>query len=401
MKSGAASLQDFWLFAGYAGWGPKQLSGELDRKSWYMCATDSQTLLKELARQSSGVDPRDAGLETWELLMNMIGKGEKAKQVSGQFDDLMLKEWGRGNLLLKGGGYNDIGVTKNPLWGAGVGYSEMDMSKESVDSLMKQAKDLIMADELSAGTLLRASSAERSPFLLQKQEFHKSLVLIVIEDEKATVGIMLNHPAAKGFEVKNNRGGTSGIIPLRYGGDFSVKGASPVMWLHCSQKLRDSGVGTPFADHKRDIYVCNQDEAVDAISRKTAEATDFLVVSGLCVWPKLGGSLGSEVKKGIFEVVPQSNIEQVFQVLQKQEVLTANSLDTNIKLSQYAWREAATHKSAAKQENAEVFTTGIGEGFDEEDDSFVFNSSKKVSDLADDALRKWIATFLLGSPTLT
>lgn len=91
VKSGSASISDFWLFAGYAGWGPNQLSGELDRKSWYMCATDSQTLLKELARQSSGVDPRDAGLEAWELLMNMIGRGETARKVSGKFDDLMLK----------------------------------------------------------------------------------------------------------------------------------------------------------------------------------------------------------------------------------------------------------------------------------------------------------------------
>jgi hypothetical protein len=87
------------LFAGYAGWGPKQLSGELKRRSWYMCATDSQTLLKELARQSTGVDPRDAGLETWELIMNMIGRGETANEFSGNFDDLMLKEWGRGHLL--------------------------------------------------------------------------------------------------------------------------------------------------------------------------------------------------------------------------------------------------------------------------------------------------------------
>lgn len=94
VKRGVASgPDDFWLFAGYAGWGPRQLSGELDRKSWYMCATDSQTLLKELARQSRGVDPRDAGLETWTLLMDMIGRGETATKHSFGFDDLMLKEW--------------------------------------------------------------------------------------------------------------------------------------------------------------------------------------------------------------------------------------------------------------------------------------------------------------------
>jgi hypothetical protein len=39
---------------------------------------------------------------------------------------------------------------------------------------------------------------------------------------------------------------------------------------------------------------------------------------------------------------------------------------------------------------------GLGEGFDEEDDAFVFKSDVKVSKLSDDALRSWCATFLLG-----
>ena len=43
---------------------------------------------------------------------------------------------------------------------------------------------------------------------------------------------------------------------------------------------------------------------------------------------------------------------------------------------------------------------GLGEGFDEEDESFVFKSNVKVSKLADDALKSWCATFLLGMPKL-
>jgi hypothetical protein len=43
---------------------------------------------------------------------------------------------------------------------------------------------------------------------------------------------------------------------------------------------------------------------------------------------------------------------------------------------------------------------GIGEGYDEEDDSLVFKSDKKISSLCDDALQTWVATFLLGSPGL-
>ena len=41
---------------------------------------------------------------------------------------------------------------------------------------------------------------------------------------------------------------------------------------------------------------------------------------------------------------------------------------------------------------------GLGEGFDEEDDSCVYQSDVKVSDLAFQALRSWCAAFLLGIP---
>ena len=47
-----------------------------------MCATDSQTLLTELARQSKGVDVREAGLDVWGLLMGMIGKEETANELA-------------------------------------------------------------------------------------------------------------------------------------------------------------------------------------------------------------------------------------------------------------------------------------------------------------------------------
>lgn len=77
------------MFVGYAGWGPSQLAGELTRNSWYMVATDSGTLLKELGRQAEGADPRDAGLGTWTLLMNMIGRSETAKENTSGFDDLV------------------------------------------------------------------------------------------------------------------------------------------------------------------------------------------------------------------------------------------------------------------------------------------------------------------------
>lgn len=401
VKKGIASgPEDFWLFAGYAGWGPKQLAGELERRSWYMCATDSQTLLKELARQSSGVDPRDAGLDTWELLMNMIGRGETASECSGNFDDLMLKEWGRGNLLKGYGG--EVGVARNPLWGGGGGGGFLDSS--SLDKKMKDAADMALTEDLKAGTLLRGSSADRSPFLLRKQELHRSLLLVVVEDDKATVACMLNHPATKGYDIVGyNKGSAS--LPLRYGGDFAVKGQSPLIWLHCSQKLRDSGVGSSLSSGHEGIYKCEQEQALESISYGIATPSDFLVISGVCVWPKLGSSLANEVKRGVFEVVPNKSMGEVFKTLQTQAILTKGSLEENIKITQEAWEKAADPSIRTKSKSDKgtdvVLTTGIGEGFDEDDDTVVFNSDKKVSELADDALKKWIATFLLGAPTLT
>lgn len=317
----------------------------------------------------------------------MIGRGDTANKSSGQFDDLMLKEWGRGNLLLKGGNSDEVGMTRNPATERG--------EAQSIDGPAE-----LNLDQLPAGTLLRASSAERSPFLLQMQQFHRSLVLVILNDDKVTVGVILNNPSTKGCEVISNRGG-SVTIPMRYGGDFSVKGNSPLLWLHCNRILREADVGTPFSDTTKDgIYVCSQEQATDAMSRNIAKAQDFLVVSGVCVWPKLGSSLGSLVQKGSFEMVPKSKVEHAFRILQQQRLLSAETLSMNVQLTRDAWKMASAGEDGPVGRVTDVLTVGIGEGFDEEDDSIVFNSSKKVSDLADDALRKWVATFLLGAPTL-
>ena len=162
VKRGLAKAGDFWLFSGYAGWGPKQLMGELERKSWYMVATDAQTLLKELQRLTSGADPRDAGLDTWSLLMNMIGRADTAKESTGGFDDLMLKEWAYKNLL------------------------SPEMKKTAIftpDWFPKKEKGVRI------GSLVRAAPEARSPFLLDSQELHKSIVLILRDDETMTTGM--------------------------------------------------------------------------------------------------------------------------------------------------------------------------------------------------------------------
>ena len=391
VKKGIASgPDDFWLFAGYAGWGPQQLAGELDRKSWYMCATDSQTLLTELARQSKGVDVREAGLDVWQLLMGMIGKEETANECSGSFDDYMLKEWSLANLA-QSDQTGEIGMTKSVKGG-------MEISSGSVDQLMMDAAQLALSQDISAGTLLRASSADRSPFLLTKQNLHHSLVLVVLEDDNVSLACMLNHPANKGYDVTNSKKERSSI-PIRYGGDYAIKGQGAMMWIHCSSKLRNTGIGEPLGK-ECSIYKCTEEDAKSAISCGVANEDDFLITSGLMVWPKrLGGSLSDEVKQGTFEVVDSSKIIEVFQSLQKQKVLTKDNLERNLEISDEAWIKSARSDTPSRDEKI-TLTVGIGEGFDEDDESFVFNTDKKVSELSKEAQTKWVATFLLGEPTL-
>ena len=238
-------------------------AGELDRKSWYMCATDSGTLLKELARQSKGVDPRDAGLDTWELLMNMIGREELAKECSGSFDDLMLKEWSQANLVKFD--YGTLGLTKNPAAG------DIDLAKATVDDMIEATAKWAQKQEITPGTLLRASSADRSPFLLQKQEMHHGLLLVIQEDDKVSLGCMLNQVSMKGVDIR--KVGSSNIsIPIRYGGDYAIKGQGPLLWIHCNQKLRDAGLGEPIGeDQSKGFWKCSQEEAVESITYNIAK----------------------------------------------------------------------------------------------------------------------------------
>lgn len=45
MAAGLAGPRDFFVFEGYAGWGPGQLEGEIERKSWHVVQADEALLL--------------------------------------------------------------------------------------------------------------------------------------------------------------------------------------------------------------------------------------------------------------------------------------------------------------------------------------------------------------------
>ena len=117
-----------------------------------------------------------------------------------------------------------------------------------------------------------------------------------------------------------------------------------------------------------------------------------------------------EIELGNFEMISSSSRDDVWSVLlQQQEVMSKYNFDKTLSVSEQAWSIA--NKKSKKKSTSELQQqqqqqmnpppiSGIGEGFDEEDDSFVFKSDVKVSKLSDDALRSWCATFLLGMPDL-
>lgn len=84
----------------------------------------------------------------------------------------------------------------------------------------------------------------------------------------------------KGYDCAGTKTGSlPKSIPIRYGGDYAIKGSSPLTWLHCNQKLRDAGLGVAVGDQLNGIYKCTQEEATDAISYNIAKPEGEIHIS--------------------------------------------------------------------------------------------------------------------------
>ena len=330
ISNGEATPEDLWLFCGYSGWKPGQLQNELDRGNWLMVASDSQSIWNILYDEEKSNRQSKFGVQAWEIMMKRIGRRDLVgnESVSGSeqrpFEDEMLGEWARTKLS-----------------------PSHHYRRDSLPSGKARAHSMTVWP----GTVLCASSAISSPFLLDNQVLHQSLVLVLKDDIHSTVGVLLNRPMASAIAL-NLKDATSvegNSIVLRYGGRFGVKGQSqkPINFFHFSNRaLREARVGVPvdassIVSRNNDdsgIWSCSKEDAETAIDMGLAGVDDFLAVEGVTIWTKkkLDG-LWAEIEKGNFRIVPTDRLATSWKQLTRQCRLTKETLDDNLELARSAW----------------------------------------------------------------
>lgn len=381
-----AVSDDFWVFAGYAGWSAGQLEEELNRESWYMISADSETVWNELTdqRDDETLDPRDAGLKSWSTLMGMLGKHDEARAVSESFADLSLKEWAAESILFnstlpvvnENDDLDDLIKSLSPSVSSSIDSAEfVDLAKRFINDGLQ-------------GTVLRGSSKDRSPFLLSDQKLHKCSMLVIQDDEVMTVGVLLNHPMTKTYPVSLANGDDI-EFPVRYGGSFGIPGIvdQPIIFLHSKPELKSGvGVGEPVCrstDGAEEcmIWICSEQQAAYAIESGRASLSDFMCVQGFQIWPKedvpSNSGIFAQLVTGDLEVVDEKLVEEMWKVLSLQSQLSLSTIEQNFQASLLAW-------SVGGKENGESSPP------------FVYDSTVTTSQLADDSLRYWTEAFLLG-----
>jgi hypothetical protein len=334
--------EDFQVYCGFAGWSPGQLRKELERNNWYMASVDSQTILQELLSRPNGeFDVDSFGMETWKKFADRIGRvDDTTTEAAERFDDCMLLEWIRAKLI-----------------------SDGDYIREPS-----------LPPTRPPGTIMRASK----PFLLDNQEFHKSLLLVLEDTQTATVGVLLNLPGADSIGIGDE------TIPIRYGGKFGIQGQleKPITWYHNDEALREAHVGSPVGASETGIWSCTREDAETAIEMGLAVLDDFLVVQGATVIQKVKGD-GSLAALEKFVVVPRTELQRIWEALLSQEGVSRDTLGEYMDVASSIW------------------ALSVGNGKDSDvTDSLDDEGALSEGDLTSVAWKSWVSTFLLRDPRL-
>jgi putative AlgH/UPF0301 family transcriptional regulator len=384
---GSASLQDFWIGTGYAGWRPGQLQQELDRGNWIMVATDKHTI-RSLLRSDNDRDADSSGIDMWAYLLGKINRSDLVEEGAMlEFEDTMLKEW-----------MKDLSETVRdpatiassalrlpppPLSDeASSGTTSRPVTPGTSSNIDTAESSIPLTTGFEPGTILRSTK----PFLLNNQVLHQALVLIVQNDFTCCAGVVLNRPSSNSAEINSK-------VSLRYGGRYGIgdpdsNAEKPELWLYSSHHvgLSSAQVGTPVG--KRDgIWNCTARDAETAMEMGLAQPSDFLNVLGLTVWAKPPYSSHNiadsivELHEG-FEVVSPERVPLVWDILTQQVPLSKDTLANNLKAANFAWKIAAD--PSTKDSVAQV----------KQKQSKVESTSLKQQRLANLALERWIRMFL-------
>ncbi|KAL9180208.1 hypothetical protein ACHAXT_008178 [Thalassiosira profunda] len=397
VRKGDADPSDFWLFCGICGWETSTFYREMHEEGlWHIVSADSGTILEELnmlrceeeeeaaAVQNCDIDqyPENAGLHTWEMLMENIGLEREAHESEDSFGDLMLHEWATGALSFSVK-EEQTSMIAHPFAGSGLADdgSEFDLSDYDPASAMSSEGDVLEPRQPLVGVMVRASSAKRSPYLLSDQGFHKSLILILRDDDDYSEGVMLNHVTSRTLQL--DLGDETVDLPIRYGGPTHYYYADgeedddldiPSVFLHSSDLLRDAGIGTPVG--KSRLLRCTEEEVIKVLKAGFVSANEFMCVQGFSMWTKRGEHTGvlGDVESGFFELVRRPIVRDIWSTLLPQKQLTEETLSTNVATSRKAWNLASRDAmNANAKDEIHVFGTGVD-----------------VATLADEAQLRWV-----------
>ena len=427
VRTGDANPSDFWLLCGICGWETSTFYEEMHQEGlWHIVSTDSETILEELNMlrceeeedlaivQNCDVDhdPRNAGMHTWEMLMEKIGLEEEVTQTEDSFGDWMLHEWATGALSFSIK-EEQTSMIMEPFTDPRFDMMDddgtnFDLSEYDPASAMSRTTTTADADATPSssdqrqssgivGVMVRASSAKRSPYLLSDQSFHKSLIIILRDGEDYSEGILLNHVMSRSLAL-NLGDGRKVRVPIRYGGpahyyfgdddeeddDDDDDTDVPTVFLHSDESLRDAGIGIPVG--KSRLFTCTKEEVIKVLKSGRLTVDDIMAVQGFSVWTKKdhyeGGGVLGDVESGFFELVPRPKVKQLWDTLMLQEQLTEDTLSDNVSKSCLAW------SAASKNAN------GMG-GTTKNDEIHVFGTDIDVTTLADQAAIRWVKVNLL------
>jgi hypothetical protein len=101
--------------------------------------------------------------------------------------------------------------------------------------------------------------------------------------------------------------------------------------------LREPGIGIVIGIGKSNIYRCTREEVITGLESSLANAQEIFVVQGSSIWTTgKHSSVIGDVDSGFFELVPRPTIQEMWNILLRQSLLSDETLSLNMILSQHA-----------------------------------------------------------------